>query len=119
MQRRVVLFVAPALILSRSLHAQQHWLIGTWEGELVGTRNSETRRVLRVTAVDVAGGTATGRWGRGDPMTIRISGDTLRFFTGETLPVTLTRTAAGSLDGTIQQSDSGRRPPYTITMTKR
>ncbi|WP_421994318.1 hypothetical protein [Roseococcus sp.] len=119
MQRRTVFFAAPALLLSRSLHAQQHWLIGTWEGELVGSRSSDSRRVLRVSAVDAAAGTATGRWGRGDPMTIRLSGNTVRFFTSDNLPVEMTHTAAGTLEGTIQQNDSGRRPPFSITMTKR
>lgn len=121
MQRRHLLTALPALAASGGAPAQvpQHWLIGTWTGELLGTNQPERRRILRVTAVDAAAGTATGRWGRNEPTTIRISGSTLRFFTGENLPVTLTHTAAGTLEGTIQQNDSGRRPPYTITMTRR
>ncbi|MDB5415121.1 MAG: hypothetical protein JWR10_3456 [Rubritepida sp.] len=121
MQRRHFLLAAPASLaiaaVPRVLHAQQHWLIGSCVGELVGSGSGDTRRRLTVISVDAAAGTAAGRWGR-DDTAIQVSGNTVRLFTSGSNSVELTYSPPGTLEGTIQQTNSGRRPPLTIVMRR-
>ncbi|MBS7812747.1 hypothetical protein [Roseococcus pinisoli] len=119
MKRRHLLSALPASFAAAgTARAQQHWLVGDWVGDLLGSRDADPRRRLTVTSVDVAGGTARGSWGRNETP-IQISGDTVRLTTGGNSPVVLRYTAPDRLEGTVSQSNSGSRPPFTIVMRRR
>ena len=98
-------------------NAQTHWLLGTWEGDLVGLRDQNTRRTLIVTSVDPSGGAATGTWA-GVSVSIQIVGQTIRLFTGGNNPVELSLGASQSLEGTFTARGGAGRT-YPIVMRRR
>jgi hypothetical protein len=50
---------------------------------------------------------------------IRVSGHTVRFFTGANSPAELTYTPPETLEGTVTVSNRGRQPPYGAVTQRR
>lgn len=119
----VIRLIAVAVLLSIASivpsHAQQHWLVGTWKGNLSGLGNTPygNERTLTVTAVD--GNAAKGQWvgpSSNQNVTIAIAGDSISFTTPGTAGATYKMTNKGkSLDGTWTSSGSGKNGPISLS----
>jgi hypothetical protein len=109
---------APPAVPASAVPGQGHWLIGTWTGDRVGRRlQGPVGRMLRVTSVDVAAGTAIGRWA-GQDVQITIDGNQIRFFSSGSTPVQLTYTAPGTLEGTTSVGSRRSAAPHVIVMQR-
>ncbi len=116
------LFAATALLLAVALpvHAQQHWLIGSWKGSLGGITTSNpygTERTLKIVSVD--GSTAKGQWigpTGAQGVAVTVNGDSVSFATPGGLGASYRLTHKGNaLDGSWQGTSSGKSGSVNLT----
>jgi hypothetical protein len=103
------------------LQMGRQWLVGRWEGDVVGLPGEMgTWRILTVERVE-AGGRVVGTWaarGRGEGATIRVDGDTVSVLTSFRHTVTLRRTGPNVLQGAFVTTGAAGRS-FPVTMTRR
>jgi hypothetical protein len=115
--RRKVLFLSVAsATLGRAVHAQApHWLVGTWQGQVIGLRQGNNTRTMRVRSV-AEDGTLDASWeGTTVPATFR--NNELQLTTGAGTVVLLTRGADGNLSGSFT-TNRGAGTRYSLIMQK-
>jgi hypothetical protein len=116
----VLLWLALGLVTTAAVAQQQHWLAGTWKGEIKDHRGKDATRILNVVSV-APDGTVQGGWGiTSAPVdgkdTISVSGDTVNVRTRAGSVVVLTRTGANGLRGSFQLQTAGK--PQIVDLTK-
>ena len=90
------------------------WLVGTWRGSIIGLAGNNSR-TLRVRSV-APDGSVAANWGGEDVQGTFRNGE-LSLRTGPGNPVTLTRTAPGTLSGTfVTAQGTGRR--YSVLLER-
>ena len=111
MRRRLVL--AAAGLVPFAAHAQAHWLVGRWEGEVTGGSGVDgPKRVMVVQSV-AADGAVRGSWSftgqGGGNADIRLQGDTVNVTSGRANSYTLKRVNPNRLEGDYITGARGRR----------
>jgi hypothetical protein len=106
-----------ALLLSPGAASAQgaHWLLGTWEGEVVGL--AEGRRTLSVSRQN-PDGTFEAVWGRDGAQRLTLRGESLTVMSGNNNPIQLSRAAPNRLEGSFTPGGSARRS-YQVVLTRR
>jgi len=103
-----------ALFYAAPVAAQQHWLVGTWEGELQNAPAGPlgSKRTMIVTSVAADGMAADATYGGQAGMTnvkLAIAGDSVSFATGGNQGGTYKMTRKGNtLEGSWTHTGSGR-----------
>ncbi len=88
----------------RAALAQDHWLVGSWRGQVIG-QGGNNQRTLRVRSV-AADGTVIGTFS-GEDVRGRFADNTLSFTTSQGNAVTLRRGPDGNLSGSYLGGRSG------------
>lgn len=119
-RRALFATLGAAMLAARAAAQQQHWLIGTWKGDIGGGWNGKegSGRTMVVAGVDPAGAVSGGWAALGKPRVgnadITLAGEKLTVRTGADSMIEMRRGADGKLTGMMRIMKSGKTYPIEM-----